>query len=250
MSITVAEICRFPVKGLSAERLEEVTLTANKGLPADRAFALAHGAVELGAGWHSKANFLTLEKHEKLAQLRVRYDAEAQVLAIDRGGKQVVQGQVGTPMGRMLIGQFFASFMAGETRGTPKLLAAKDFSYSDRQEELVSLINLASVSDLERVVRAPVAPGRFRGNLYLEGVEAWQEMAWAGKTLTLGEARLEVLEPIGRCAATNVDPETAARDLNLPLTLTRGFGHRQMGVYARVAQGGRIATGNEITLNS
>ena len=249
MSITLTDICRYPVKGLSADRLDQVALSVGQGVPADRAYALAHGAVSLAPGWHSKANFLTLEQHEKLAQLTVRYDAEKQVLAIDRGGKQVVQGQVGTPMGQTLIGQFFASFMAGEARGTPRLLAAKDFSYSDCQEELVSIINLASVRDLERVVRAPVDPGRFRGNLYLEGAAAWQEMDWIGKTLQIGKARLTVVDPIKRCAATNVDPETAARDLNIPLTLRRGFGHLCMGVYARVSEGGVITVGEQLALD-
>ncbi len=249
MSITLTDICRYPVKGLSADHLDHVVLSTGRGLPADRSYALAHGAVALTPGWHSKASFLTLEKHEKLAQLKVRYDAETQVLAIDRGGKQVVQGQVATAMGQMLIGQFFASFMAGEARGTPKLMAAKDFSYSDCEEELISIINLASVRDLERVVRAPVDPGRFRGNLYLEGAAAWREMDWVGKTITIGEARLSVVGPIKRCAATNVDPETAARDLNIPLTLKRGFGHLQMGIFARVSEGGTIAVGEQLALD-
>ena len=128
-------------------------------------------------------------------------------------------------------------------------MAAKDFSYSDCEDELISIINLASVRDLERVVRAPVDPGRFRGNLYLEGAAAWQEMNWDGKTITIGEARLSVVGPIKRCAATNVDPETAARDLNIPLTLKRGFGHLQMGIYARVSEGGTVAVGKQLALD-
>ena len=44
MAVTVTDICRYPVKGLSAEHLERVALEPGEGLPHDRRFALAHGA--------------------------------------------------------------------------------------------------------------------------------------------------------------------------------------------------------------
>ncbi len=47
---------------------------------------------------------------------------------------------------------------------------------------------------------------------------------------------------IDRCAATQVNPETAARDMHLLKALQRGFGHIDMGVYAEA-----IATGDRIT---
>ena len=53
-------------------------------------------------------------------------------------------------------------------------------------------------------------------------------------------------KPTQRCAPTNVDPETAARDMNIPQALKRGFGHVDMGVYAEVVTGGEVATGERI----
>ncbi len=58
---------------------------------------------------------------------------------------------------------------------------------------------------------------------------------------------MRVVAPIERCAATNVDPETARRDLNIPLILKQGFGHINMGVYAAVVQGGDIATDDAVS---
>jgi MOSC domain-containing protein YiiM len=55
-----------------------------------------------------------------------------------------------------------------------------------------------------------------------------------------------VVKRIVRCAATNVDPETAARDLNIPQTLMRSYGHADCGVYAEVIADGEIAVGDEI----
>jgi MOSC domain-containing protein YiiM len=51
-----------------------------------------------------------------------------------------------------------------------------------------------------------------------------------------------------RCAATNVNPETAMRDMNIPATLQKTWGHADLGVYARVITGGTLRPGDEIQL--
>ncbi len=84
------------------------------------------------------------------------------------------------------------------------------------------------------------------GPLYLDDVPPWEEFTWIGRELAVGGARLRVVERIERCAATNVDPETGARDRNLPLALRKGFGHADMGVYAEVVAGGDIAIGDPL----
>ncbi len=236
MSITVAELYHYPVKGLSAERLDRV--------------AIAHGSTQFDPAtpqWQPKTNFLMLMRDEKLARLRVRFEEQSGMLAIERAGKQVVRAKASEALGRTLIGQFFASFLGPAARGTPKLLEAPGHMFSDSRHKYVSIINLASVRDLERVVRQKVHPLRFRANVYLEGAPAWQEFDWVGQEVGLGSAGLRIAAPIERCAATNVNPETAARDLNIPLSLQRGFGHVNMGVYGEVIAGGEIAAGDSLT---
>jgi uncharacterized protein YcbX len=146
-----------------------------------------------------------------------------------------------------VFGQFFAGFMAGSTRGAPRLIEAPGHGFWDARGKFVSIINLASVRDLERVVRQTVHPLRFRANVYIDGAPAWSEFGWAGKGLRLGGAELEVVRPTDRCAATNVNPETAQRDLNIPLALQRGFNHVNMGVYATVRTAGEVAKGDDLT---
>jgi uncharacterized protein YcbX len=140
--------------------------------------------------------------------------------------------------------------MAGAARGAPHLVEAPGHMFSDTRDKVVSIINLASVHDLERVVRQPVEPLRFRANLYIEGAPAWSEFEWVGKDIAIGDARLTVTKRIDRCAATNVNPETAERDRNIPRALQRGFGHIDMGVYAKVVTGGTIATGDSLSVSN
>jgi len=249
MPATVTALYRYPVKGLDAEPLERVTLAPGEGLPHDRRFALAHGSTRFEASepqWQPKTNFFMLMRDEKLAQLRCRFEPESGFLAISRDGKQVVRAKVTEPLGKTLIGQFFAGFLAGATRGGPKLVEAEGHMFSDCRDKVISLINLASVRDLERVVRKPVDPLRFRANVYVDGPAAWSEFDWVGGEIALGAARGRVTKRIERCAATNVNPQTAQRDLNIPLELQRGFGHADLGVYVEVISGGEIAVGDAI----
>ena len=92
----------------------------------------------------------------------------------------------------------------------------------------------------------PVDPRRFRANLYVSGWPAWHEFELLDKALAIGDVRLKVVKRIVRCAAVNVDPESAVRDLDIPHTLMRGFGHADCGVYAEVSAGGVIGIGDAI----
>ena len=67
-----------------------------------------------------------------------------------------------------------------------------------------------------------------------------------GQTLAIGETRLKVVKRIKRCAAVNVDPDTAQRDLAIPAALQRRLGHADCGIYAEVIEGGSIAEGDTI----
>ncbi len=85
-------------------------------------------------------------------------------------------------------------------------------------------------------------------NSWVPSAPAWAEFDWIGKEIEIGPARLRVTARIDRCAATSVNPVTAARDMNVVKALQRGFGHINMGVYAEVIGGGEIATGDRVTL--
>ncbi|MBI2977466.1 MAG: MOSC domain-containing protein [Rhodospirillales bacterium] len=252
MTITVARICRYPVKGLTPEPLDAVELATGKGLPDDRRFAIALGSTPVDGAtvkWMPKSSFLTLVKYEKLAALRSRFDGATGALVIERGGRPVARGVITGRLGRAVIEEFFDAYMGAEGRGRLKLVeAAAGEVLSDCRAPMVSIINLSSVHDLERVTAAPVDPLRFRGNLFIEGADAWSEFGWIGREISVGGARLKIEVRIGRCAATNVDPEKAVRDLNIPASLQRGFRHADMGVYATVVGGGRVAAGDAVTL--
>jgi uncharacterized protein YcbX len=248
-SAEIAGIYRYPVKGLSPEALPHVALNPGETLPADRRYAIENGPSgfdPMEPKWMSKAYFLMLMRDEWLAALHTHFDDASTVLTISRDGSIAAQGDLETAEGRAAVEQFFASNFANQIKGPPKILRSKDHSFSDVAKKVVSIISHASLEAIEDVVGQPVHPLRFRANLYVRGWPAWHEFDLLGETLAIGEARLKVLKRITRCAAINVDPDTAARELNILLTLMQRFGHADCGVYAEVIAGGEVAEGDAV----
>jgi uncharacterized protein YcbX len=138
--------------------------------------------------------------------------------------------------------------MPDELRGPPKVLEAPaGFRFTDSRSGYVSIINLASLAAIEKLVGAPVHPTRFRGNIYVSGWPAWHEADLVGQEIKVGPSiRLKVTKRIPRCAATEVDPVTGARDLAIPRALRDTFGHVDCGIYAEIIEGGPIAPGDKV----
>ena len=147
----------------------------------------------------------------------------------------MASGDLSTLLGRKMIEQFFAGFIRTEKlRGSPHIVHADGHSFSDVSAKCVHMINLASLREIERVAGRPLDPLRFRGNIYVDGLEPWQEFQWLGQEILVGNCRLKIFKRTMRCAATNVDPETGERDMAIPALLERHWGHSDFGVYARV----------------
>jgi uncharacterized protein len=256
MTETIAAIYRYPVKGLSAERLGRVRLSQGECLPHDRRFAIALPSTRFDPArpeWLAKTHFVMLMRDEALAELQTSFDPASGELTIEDDSGLALRARITEPEGCRRVGDFLAEFLGDAVAQPVRIVEAPGHTFADARrkqnattDQYVSLINLASIAALEELVEAPVDPLRFRANVYLEGAPAWRENDWVGGEIALGDARLKVVAPITRCAATQVNPMTAARDLDVVGALQRGFGHNLMGIYAEVAEGGEIATGDRL----
>jgi uncharacterized protein YcbX len=246
----IQAIYRYPVKGLSPEPLPRAWLAAGETLAGDRAYAIENGPSRFDPAlprYQPKTHYLMLMRNERLATLKTRFDAPSRTLVIARAGHEAVRGDLGTAQGRAAIEAFFAQFCPDELRAAPRVLHAPGFSFSDVARKVVSIINLASVAALAQQMGAAIDPLRFRANVYLDGWPAWSELGLVGEEIAIGgNARLKIVKRIVRCAATNVDPDTGARDLAIPDALQRAYGHADCGIYGEVATPGEIAVGDRV----
>jgi uncharacterized protein YcbX len=243
---TIASLYRYPIKGMAGNALPAVTLAAGEGMPLDRAYAIENGSRTFDAEnpkWLPKVHFLQLMQHERLAGLALAFDEESHTLTLFRGGKQVAKGGLQAWLGRQIVEQFLAAYMKAGLRGPPHIVSAPGHSFTDIAEKALHIVNLESVRDLSRIAGAALDPRRFRANIYIEGLPAWEERRWCGKTVSCGTATLSVFKETGRCEGCSVDLETGHRGASIPATLQRTFGHMKFGLYARVISGGEIAAG-------
>src|SRR3954468_17878811 len=246
----IQSIYRYPVKGLSPEPMPRAELAAGRTIACDRMYAIENGPSgfdPMNPAYLPKQRFLMLMRNARLAELRTKFDDQNHVLTIRAENREAARGDLRTPEGRGAIERFFAEHCADELRGPPKVLSADGHSFSDVAKKVVSIINLASVADLENATGAPVHPLRFRGNLYVEGWPAWHEFELLGSKIAVGPSvRLKIVKRIMRCAATEVDPDTGIRDLPIPKTLLKAYGHADCGIYGEVIADGTVNVGDRV----
>lgn len=248
---TIVGLYRYPVKGLSPEPLPHVTLEKGGTFPWDRAFAIENGKHDFDPAnpkHFPKIKFLMLMRDERLAALKTRFDDATTTLHVSRDGSEVLSADLMTAEGRAALEDFMRGYMEKELRGSPRVVHAPGFSHSDAPAKLVSIINLASVRALEEKIGAHVNPLRFRANVYVEGLAPFADHDWVGRRFTIGGVGLKGVHKTVRCAATNVDPVTAARDMEIPATLMKNWGHADLGLYAQIESPGTIRPGDHLVL--
>jgi uncharacterized protein YcbX len=249
--VRIEHLYRYPVKGLSAEALEQIDVAAGGALPWDRAFALAQGDAPFDPArpeWLKKTHFMCLMANARIAALKSQFDPARGVLTIRAPGGAEIVARPLEPAGRALLAQWLGFYLGDEARGTPVFHHVPGHVFGDQKTPVVSLINLASIADLEARLDQPRHRLRFRANIYFSGLPALSELDWVGRELLVGGARLRVVKRTVRCPATQVNPETAERDANPVQELHRFYGHADLGVHAEVLEGGRMAMGDAIEL--
>lgn len=252
MSAKIETLWYYPVKGLSAQPLTEVSLAPGEGFPLDRAFGFARP----GSGFDPdnpkplpKGKFVVLARDAALACLKTRYDDGTGMLHI---GDETFDTQ--DAQGRDAAAACIATHLGYDPDMYPSLQSAGPHKFTDvsvvsaQMMNAVSLVNIDSVADFSRTVGMDISPARFRANIHFSGIAPFDELNWEGRELTIGQARLRVLLRTQRCPATEVNLETGTRDIDLPRALLEHYGHKDMGIYAEVIEGGRIAPGDALTL--
>ena len=215
MTGSIAALNRHPVKGFTPEPLEAVTLAAGGCFPFDRIYTVENGpsGFDPDKPAHiSKMKFAVLARIPALARARTAYDEASGELRVQARGREPFQGRLTTDEGRAAFVAWLGAFLEAETGeqdfGPLKVLAAPGgHRFMDSRKGHVSVLNLASVRDLEARLGRPVDPARFRANVLVEGWPAWSEYGLEpGRIMALGGARLALLADIDRCLATHVDP--------------------------------------------
>ena len=255
MSLRVAWILQSPVKGLAVRQLDECELT-EAGIEGDREFFLVDendrlvNAKGLGA----------------LQQIVPSYDREAGFLTLAFPDGTTVSQEVG--LDGSLGAQFWGDTVEVRVVEGPWSEAIADFTGRDlrlvrahgpapdrRRSGAATLLGTGSLQALARMLGVDeVDQRRFRMNFGVEGLGEHGEDEWLGRRVRLGEAVVVPQGNVGRCAVTTQNPDSGAPDLD---TLKALAAYRRVvetteplpfGVYAAVAQPGRVRVGDPVEL--
>jgi len=245
----LARIVRHPIKAIGREELAQVVLSPGQCLPGDRVWAVAHEAAKFGAApvqWAAKMNFLRGVSAPSLMAVEAQL-TDGQI-ALSHPEHPPLTFDPGTVEGRAALIHWLRPMWPAQKPEPTDLVTVPDVAMTDVPDPWVSINSFSSLKALSQTAGQDLSPHRFRGNLWVDGLEPWAEFDWIGQEISIGVARLVVRQRITRCKATLANPETGKRDVDTLAALTAGWDHTDFGIYAEVISGGEVALGDPVSL--
>lgn len=259
MNGIISSIHFSPIKSLSFTNIESCEIKKNLGILNDRKFAFSRVIdaekallIEKNPNDRKLNNFLSLKNSPVLNKYNFTYKDNK--LALILGGEEQVSIIADDLDQRSkLINKLID--LESSLKKPIFLLKNNEFPFYDTSNSnkvfnSISLINLNSIGDFKKRINQKVEFQRFRGNFYVDGIDAWEERNWIGKNIKINNVLFKVERNIPRCVAINLKPKTDHSDLNLLQSLKKAYNHFDMGIYLRSLNDGKIKVGNAIKLES
>lgn len=241
---TLAQLFRHPLKSHGREELQAVTLTAGQAMPHDRLWAVAHDHSKAdGSEWARCVNFSIGTKAPKLAAINAVLGADGETLTLTHPERPDLTFRPDSEGARLID---WVQPLVPQDRALPdRILRLSGRGFTDTDFPSVSLCNMASHRAVSEKAGVPLSNLRWRGNIWFDTGNAWDEFDWIGKDVAIGGALLHVRAPIGRCLHTAANPKTGERDVDT-LGILNTWDHQDFGIYAEVIQSGPIAIGDSV----
>ena len=260
MSVTISSIHYCPVKSVSFQSIKNCEIKKNIGIVGDRIFAFAKGLnfeqaklfekdpEERRGKWNK---ILTLKNSPMMNKYNFLFDGNNLTLTFKN--KEIL-----TINSNELNKYELVSNKILELENSikdPVILMKNeaspfyDTSISKKTvlNHSISLINNKSIEDFKNKINQEIEIQRFRGNIYINGIDAWEEQNWVGKIMKINDVSFKVEKKIPRCVAINLKPNSDDKSLNLLQSLKKNYNHFDMGIYLTALNDGQINTGEKIS---
>ena len=261
MSISISSINYCPVKSVSFQTIKSCEIRKNIGIVGDRIFAFSKGLdfnqaqlfekkLEERRGKWNK--ILTLKNSPSLNKYNFSFDDNK--LTLTQNNNEIITINSNETGEYELISN---KILELENSLQKPLFLMKninipffDTSISNKTllTHSISLINNKSIKDFKDKTNEEIETQRFRGNIYVDGIEAWEERNWIGKIIKINNISFKVEKNIPRCVAINLKPNTDDNSLNLLQSLKKTFNHFDMGIYLTALDSGNINIGDIVSI--
>ena len=255
MKRVVSSIHFSPIKSLSFQSINTAIIKKDIGFEEDRIFAFSRAidlslakTIEKDPSERELIHFLTLKNSPVLNKYDFKF--ENGMISIFENNKQISthpiedKEAISKEISKLepnLPGPIF--FLKNE------LFPFYDTTNSSSVSNTISLINLNSIKDFNKKINKEIEFQRFRGNIYIKDLDAFEERNWINKTIKINEAEFKVLKHIPRCSATNLKVNSDQADINLPNELKKVYGHMDMGIYLYPLNNSKISVNDELIIS-
>ena len=261
MSISISSINYCPVKSISFQTIKSCEIKKNIGIVGDRIFAfskdldlnqarLFEKKLEERRGKWNK--ILTLKNSPSLNKYNFIFDNNKLTLIENSNEILTIKSD---EIGEYQLLSNKILELENSIQKPIFLMKNKNIPFFDTSiskktvlTHSVSLINIKSIEDFKNKTNQEFETQRFRGNIYVDGIEAWEERNWIGKIIKINNISFKVEKNIPRCVAINLKPKTDDSSLNLLQSLKKTFNHFDMGIYLTALDNGKINTGDIISI--
>jgi uncharacterized protein len=256
----VVALYRYPVKGFTPEECDTLTVLDEGRIAGDRVLGVRFADTEAADdAWSRKTGMVALINTPGLARLCVRFDEKAFRLHISVGNSVLVD-ELLNPEGRRRIGAALTSYvlkldenpLTGHPERLPLRVIGDGHSprYHDEPAGRVTLHGRGSLQAVQAALGHEVSELRFRSNIAVDGLTAWEEQSWVGRRIRIGAVKFDVVKAKTRCLATHANPITGERDLPILTTLTQKMGQENptFAVAMLPSVSGQIRVGDQLSL--
>ena len=245
----ISKLYFSPVKSLSFQPVNKCRIIKDIGIKYDREIAFTRNAdlkfakeLENNSYVRNHKDFLSLKNTISLN--KYSFYREENKLTLYLKDEKIIEINLDNKSENILLCKKLAEIEKKISSPT-YLLQNREFPFFDtthskETHNTISLINLNSIRDLSKKLNEEIEYERFRGNIYIENIDAWKEREWIGKTITINDVKFTVDSHIPRCSATNLKPNTDINTINLPLEIKKIYNHSDMGVYLKPRENGLI----------
>ncbi len=242
-----------PVKSLSFNNVDTLEVIKFIGIKNDRIFAFTNNLtfrdIELIKNNPLKRNiykFLSLKKYPELN--KYNFLLEDNYLILEFENNIILKTDIDNQDQIKILCNKLEEILPN-INNINLLKDSKNPFFDTMPNKSISLINLNSIKDFENLSNHQVEHERFRGNIYVENLDKWEERKLVGKILSINDIKFKVVKEIPRCSATNIKPKTSDINLNIPLNLKKIYNHINLGIYLDPLNDGKINNGDLIIIN-
>lgn len=209
----VAELWRYPVKSLKGEQIQETHITAN-GIPGDREIVVLNSA----------GRIVTSRTRPKLLGLNGRLGAD---------GIPTING---IKWDSAEAGELVNQAVGGEVR----LVQLPQPQAFDVLPLLIATDGATQFLNIDR--------RRLRPNILLANVAGLTERDWPGRTVKIGDVRIQAVKLRSRCVMTTYDPDTQEQDKSVLIKIIRDL-DGTTALDCSVIQPGVIRVGDAVEID-